>query len=177
MNKLKQHLEENFTLLGFQEKKTELAFLQIEKTQLELLLINLRDSENYTHLSFLIASDHIEKGLFRLTYMLHNYQTKHDLGVQVDIDRENEEMTSIHHLWAQAWTYQRELKEMYGIDFPNSPRLDEEFCLEGWQDIPPMRRDFDTVKYCEQQFNNRDGRATEDTKQTMKIKIYPDRGE
>lgn len=177
MNKLKQYLSENFQLLGFQEQKNELAFLQVEKMILELLLKDLRDSKNYTHLSFLIASDHIEKGLFRLTYMLHNYQTKHDLGVQVEIDRENAEMTSIHHLWAQAWTYQRELKEMYGIEFPESPRLNEEFCLEGWQDIPPMRREFDTAKYSERQFNNRDGRATEDTKQTMKIKIYPERGE
>ncbi|WP_416208189.1 NADH-quinone oxidoreductase subunit C [Halomonas sp.] len=34
---------------------------------------------------------------------------------------------------------QRELKEMFGIDFPGSPRVDEPFVLESWDDIPPMR--------------------------------------
>ena len=26
-------------------------------------------------------------------------------------------------------------------------RVDEDFMLEGWDDMPPMRRDFDTAKY------------------------------
>ena len=177
IEKLAERLSENFQLSNVLEKKPELAFLQVKKSQLEMFLKHLRDQENYTHLSFLIASDHIENKIFRLTYMLHNYATKHDLGVHVEISRENAEMISIHNLWAQAWTYQRELKEMYGIEFPESPRLNEEFCLEGWDEMPPMRRDFDTVKYCAEHFNDREGRATEDTKQTMKVKIYPERGE
>ncbi|MBT5228671.1 MAG: NADH-quinone oxidoreductase subunit C [Methylococcales bacterium] len=174
---LKQRLSEHFQLTNLTIKNAGLAFLWVEKHELEMLLRQLRDFEGYTHLSFIIASDHIEKNQFKLTYMLHNYDTKHDLGVHVDISRVNASMHSIHPLWAQAWTYQRELKEMYGIDFPESPRVDEDFCLEGWDDMPPMRRDFDTVKYCEEHFDDRDGRATEENRQTMKVNIYPERGE
>ncbi|MBN2781385.1 MAG: NADH-quinone oxidoreductase subunit C, partial [Candidatus Marinimicrobia bacterium] len=80
----------------------------------------------------------------------------------------------IHHLWKQAATYQRELKEMFGIDFPGSPRIDEPFILEGWQDIPPYRRDFDTKKYSEETYFPRPGRTTHDPADYMKQKLYPE---
>jgi len=85
-------------------------------------------------------------------------------------------MTSIHTLWAQAWTYQRELRELWGIDFPGSPRIEEDFCLEGWDEIPPMRREFDTVEYCERTFESRDGRETVDPREHMHEVIFPQRG-
>lgn len=84
------------------------------------------------------------------------------------------EMDSIHHLWAQAATYQRELKEMYGVHFPGSPRVDEEFALEGWKDVPPMRRDFDTLAYSEKTFFPRPGRKSHDPVEYMKKNMYPD---
>ena len=63
---------------------------------------------------------------------------------------------------------------MYGIDFPGSPRVDESFILEGWDDIPPMRREFDTKKYSEEIFFPREGRETNDPEEYMKKKLYPD---
>ena len=94
----------------------------------------------------------------------------------MDIEREDAEMTSIHTLWAQAWTYQRELHELWGIDFPGSPRVEEDFCLEGWDEIPPMRREFDTVEYCERTFTNREGSGTVNPREHMAEIIFPNRG-
>jgi NADH-quinone oxidoreductase subunit C len=70
-------------------------------------------------------------------------------------------------------TYQRELKEMFGIDFQGSPRVNEAFILEGWDNIPPMRRDFDTKKYSEETYFPREGRGTNDPSEYMKQKLYP----
>jgi NADH-quinone oxidoreductase subunit C len=63
---------------------------------------------------------------------------------------------------------------MFGIDFPGSPGVDESFILEGWQEIPPMRKDFDTAAYSEKTFFPREGRKTDDPKEYMKEKLYPD---
>jgi NADH-quinone oxidoreductase subunit C len=89
------------------------------------------------------------------------------------IDRTEATMTSAHHLWKQIATYQRELKEMYGIDFPGSPGLNESFILEGWDNIPPMRRDFDTKKYAAETFFPRERPKTNDPGEYMKSKLYP----
>jgi NADH-quinone oxidoreductase subunit C len=40
-----------------------------------------------------------------------------------------------------------------------------DFLLEGWTAMPPMRRDFDTVKYCEETYDFRPGRLHVDPKE------------
>jgi NADH-quinone oxidoreductase subunit C len=89
------------------------------------------------------------------------------------IPRDNPVMESAHKLWEQVATYQRELKEMFGIEFPDSPRLNEPFILEGWNEIPPYRRDFDTKKYSTETYFPRIGRGTNDPEEYMKSKLYP----
>ena len=49
----------------------------------------------------------------------------------------------------------------------------EEFILEGWNDIPPYRRDFDTLKYAEASYSQRPGRETRDPATHMKQQLYP----
>ncbi len=177
MKDLIERLSKEFELSEFRQQKPTLGFVQARKDQLVSLLRALRDREEYSHLSFMTATDYIEDGIFRFTYMLHSYASNTGLGVHVDIDRDNPEMDSIHSLWAQGWTYQRELREMYGIDFPGSPRLNDDFCLEGWDQIPPMRREFDSAAFSTERFTFREGRASEEPREHMAHEIYPERSQ
>ena len=102
-----ERLERDFDVYNITERKPGMTTLKVEKDNAERLIRELRDREGFTHLNFITCIDYIEDDIFTLVYMLHNYTTKETLGVQVDISRDNEEMVSIHHLWAQAWTYQR----------------------------------------------------------------------
>ncbi len=168
LNRLKQKIEIESVI----NKRADLYFITIKKEHIELGLSYLKQQEDFTHLAFLQAVDYIEDNKFQLTYMLYNYKIKVNLGIKVFIDRDKSEMTSIHKLWSHAWQYQRELKELFGIDFPGSPRVDESFVLEGWEEIPPMRRDFDTLAYSVKTFYQRPGRSTNDPKRYMKEKLY-----
>ena len=176
MNELLDRLQRSFAVSDISVRKPGLVTLKIGKDSAEILIRELRDREGYTHLNFIACIDYIEDGIFTLVYMLHNYDSKQTLSVHVDIGRDNAEMTSIHTLWAQAWTYQRELREMYGINFPGSPRLEEDFCLEGWDQIPPMRREFDTKAFSDERFGHREGRHSEVPRDHMKVELYPNRG-
>ncbi len=174
---LYKRLREQHPLGELTEQRTDLGFVTVTKERLRPLLQQLRDGEGFTHLVLLTAVDWIEEGQFQLTYLLCNRGAACDLGVRVMIDRPADglaTMDSIHDLWPTAETYQRELREMFGIDFPGSPRIDEEFILEGWIHKPPYRRDFDTLKFSEENFNHRSGRETHDPEQYMKDKLYPD---
>lgn len=166
-------LSDHYAITEVKQQKASLLLLKIPKEDAVQFIRELRDGENYTHLAFLTAIDYIEDGHFTLTYMLHNYASHHSMAVHVDLGREQSEMDSIHELWAQAATYQRELREMYGIRFPGSPRLDDDFCLEGWDEIPPMRKEFDTVAYSKDRFFDREGRTTEDPREHMQQIMYP----
>ncbi|MGM0431684.1 MAG: NADH-quinone oxidoreductase subunit C [Spirochaetota bacterium] len=161
---------------GTRERK-DLLFVTVEKYHAVPLITWLNQIAGFRHLVLFTAVDMIEQGYFQLTYLLHSHEAGEDVCVLVHIDREGEQMDSIHHLWPHAATYQQELYEMFGITFPGSPRLYEDFALEGWDNLPPMRREFDTKQYSQQTYYPRPGRETNDTTEYMKKQLYPGEAE
>jgi NADH-quinone oxidoreductase subunit C len=173
MKEIFDTLSPRFSLKDFHQQRPNLAFATAEKQQLVALLTYMRDVHRYTHLVFVTAVDWLEENRFQLTYMLHNYDIKADFGIRVMLDRDKPVMESIHHLWEQGRVYQRELHEMFGIDFPGSPGVHEPMILEGWQGPPVMRRDFDTAKYSLETYDHRP-RDTREPESHMKEKLYPE---
>lgn len=174
MKTLYANLKERFSLGELTTQRDDLAFITLDRSQLRAVLQYLRDVEGYSHLVLLTAVDWLEDGQFQLTYLVNNRMKAVDIGLRVMIPRENAEMESVHDLWPTAATYQRELREMFGIDFPGSPGLYDDFILEGWTEVPPYRRDFDTKKFAEENFTHRPGRETKDPAKHMKEQLYPD---
>jgi NADH-quinone oxidoreductase subunit C len=160
-------------ITAVEAKRDNLLFLSCDSGQLMDVLNHLRDIKGYRHLVMISAVDRIEAGLFQLTYLLHDYQSHADIGLRVEVNRDKPLVPSIHHLWPTAHVYQRELREMFGIDFPESPRVNEPMMLEGWDNIPPMRKEFDTKQYSENTFFPRAGRKTADPKQHRRNTGYP----
>ena len=177
MKELIKRIESRFNLLDHLEQRPDLLFLSMESKEVVETLTYLRDIENYQHLVMISAVDRLEDNVFQLTYLVHNYTDNIDIGIRTNIDRDHPVISSIHHLWPAAQVYQRELNELFGIDFPGSPRQDEPMMLEGWDNIPPMRRDFDTKKYSEETFFPREGRETYDPRKVMAEKSYPKENE
>ena len=177
MRELYAKLNERFPLGELTEQRNDLAFITVPREHLRSLLLHLRDREGFSHLVLLTAVDWIEEGSFQLTYLLSDRARPRDLGLRVMLPRDGASMESIHDIWPTAATYQRELREMFGIDFPGSPRIDEDFLLEGWEEIPPMRREFDTRAYAEKTFFPREGRETNDPRSHMQKQLYPDGGD
>ena len=173
MENIIKNIKEHFEISDIVKKRDNLTFLTIKKENAISLVTHLRDMAGFKHLVLLTAVDWIEDGLFQLTYMLNNHEAKCDIGVRTMIPRDNPEMESAHHLWVQVKTYQRELKEMFGIDFPGSPGVNDSFILEGWDDIPPYRRDFQTREYADETYFPRGGRSTKDPKTHMLEKLDP----
>ncbi|MBB6480289.1 NADH-quinone oxidoreductase subunit C [Spirochaeta isovalerica] len=170
-------LSRQFQVSDLVEQRADLHFITASKEHAVAVVSALKERYGYTHLVFFTVVDHLEKNEFHLTYMLHNYEKHHDMGVVVKIARENVQMESIHHLWPAAATYQQEMREMYGVEFPGSPGLYENFALEGWEDIPPMRRDFDTKEYSDKTYYPRPGRESHDPREYMKENLYPSEAE
>jgi len=174
MHELYTKLKQLFPLGELTEQRNNLVFISLDQRQLRAVILHLRDKESYSHLVLLTAVDWLEDNIFQLTYLLSNRSKATDIGLRVMISRDNATMESIHDIWPTAATYQRELREMFGIDFPDSPRVNDDFILEGWNNIPPYRRDFDTLKFSEETFAQRPGRETKDPAEHMKQQLYPD---
>ncbi len=157
------------------EQRADLAQIGVAPGTVVPLLTWMKLHTPFVQLNHLSVVDWLEDGEFQLTYLLTDPHGHRSLMVCTRIPREEATMESVHELWPQAVTYEQEINEMFGIHFPGSPRQGVPFILEGWDDLPPMRRDFDTVAYMHAHHPSRPGREHVDPRVYVG-KVFGERG-
>ncbi len=104
--------------------------------------------ETFIHL---MCVDWIDDGEFELVYNVESYGEAIQALVKTRIPREKPSMMTMMNLWGLCQVYEREIHEFFGIKFEGNPNL-EQFFLENWMDLPPLRKDFDTKEFSEELF-------------------------
>jgi len=112
------------------------------------LLNHLRylQSLGFEHLAFMSGVDYIADHQFEVVYHVYSYTHKINTLNKVRIDRNHPMISTITGIWEQAQFYEQEIHEFFGIVFEGNPDLTKLF-LENWQDIPPLRKDFNTTAF------------------------------
>ncbi len=161
--KIKSHFEE-VTVKHYPGNRIDFF---TKKESIPALLLYLKEEMGYNHLSHISCVDWLEEKEFEIVYIVWSYTDKIKILVHTRVNREKPVMENIDMIWRQANTYEREMKEMYGIDFPGL-EAPEEFLLEDWEGPPPMRRDFDTEAYARDKYWERPGREdARDVRETI----------
>ena len=80
-----------------------------------------------------------------LTMVYHFESTKyrHQVVVKVQLDRNKSEIETVSHIWRTAEFHEREVYEMFGVNFLNHPDLRLLILPDGWEGRNPMRKDFE----------------------------------
>jgi NADH:ubiquinone oxidoreductase subunit C len=80
-----------------------------------------------------------------LTMVYHLCSTKHrhNIVVKSNLDRTNPEIETVSHIWRTADFHEREVYEMFGVNFLNHPDLRLLILPDGWEGKNPMRKDFE----------------------------------
>jgi NADH-quinone oxidoreductase subunit C len=134
--------------------------LVVEAVQIPAVLAAMK-SAGFEHLSNITCVDWIEYNRFDVTYNLWSYTHRLHAVVKARVSREsvggkNPEVPTALHIWPQAQVYEREIHEMFGVAFTGNPDLSPLF-LHNWQDMPPLRKDFDTVEYSRRAYGDKEG--------------------
>lgn len=139
----------------------------VKKETIPSILFYLKDEMGFIHLSHISCVDWLEEGELEVVFILWSPEEKIKVFVRTRLDRDNPVMDNLDMIWRQANTYEREMLEMFGIQFTGLVAPDE-FILEDWQGPPPMRRDFDTEAYSNETYFHRPGREdAEDVRETI----------
>jgi NADH-quinone oxidoreductase subunit C len=153
------------------KKELELAFKDIQVVIPEdsretiiapedavLTILRFLKDKGYDHLALISCADWIEEKAFELIYIIGSYGAPEHKSVRTQvilktrISRENPQFITIIPVFENAEFYEREIHELFGINFEGHPRLTPLF-LEREYKIPPFRKDFDTRKYVEDVFD------------------------
>lgn len=158
---------------NIEQKDKRLFKIAIKKEEFLKTLSFISSSSNFITLSQIACADWIEDEVFTLNYILTNQERNKNLMVELQIPREESRLPTLLNFFPQAEVMERDLHEMYGIDFIGNPTL-YDFALENWKEIPPLRREFDTLAYVNEHFDFRKGR--EDNRD-VKVEIKRRRAE
>ena len=159
-NSLKESLKSAFKKIQITiPEKDRLIIAARKDTVLDIL--RFLKAKGYDHLGLVSCVDWIEENEFELVYILSSYlqddnryteKEKTNIIVKTRIPRDEPHFFTAIPIFPISEPYERELHELYGIDFEGHPRQIPLF-LERDYKIPPFRKDFDTRKYVEEVFD------------------------
>ena len=104
---------------------------------------NLRNSEDL-YFDFLFCLTCIDwKTHLTVTYHLTSTRYRHNIVVRSNLDRTIPQIESVTDIWKTADFHEREVFEMFGVNFLNHPDLRLLILPDGWEGKFPMRKDFE----------------------------------
>ena len=81
-----------------------------------------------------------------VAYNLYSIPFNHQLMIKVMLPRENPVIESVSHIWKTADWHEREIFDMYGIQFKNHPDLRRILMPADWEGHP-LRKDYKHQEY------------------------------
>lgn len=157
LNLLLKDLKERFTI-SEEGLKDDTLYIKMANAEVHSAVSHLFNDHGMRHLSMMSYSDWPEGGIMELYYILFSYSSRVTVILCTELLRDNPSFPTMKHMFPQAETYEIEFNEMAGISFDGNDRMGEDFILEDWEGPPPMRRDFNTKKYVDENYMFRSGR-------------------
>ena len=78
-----------------------------------------------------------------MVYHLSSTKYRHNIVVKAQLDKNNPEIESVSRIWCTADFHEREVYEMFGVNFLNHPDLRLLILPDGWEGKNPMLKDFE----------------------------------
>ena len=78
-----------------------------------------------------------------MVYHLTSTKFRHNIVIRSILNREAPEIGSVSSVWQTANFHEREVYEMFGVNFLNHPDLRLLILPDGWEGKNPMRKDFE----------------------------------
>ena len=78
-----------------------------------------------------------------MVYHLDSTKHRHQVVMKIQLDRNKPEIETVSHIWRTAEFHEREIYEMFGVNFLNHPDLRLLILPDGWEGKNPLRKDFE----------------------------------
>lgn len=78
-----------------------------------------------------------------MVYHLSSTRYRHTIVIKVKTDINKPAIETVSHIWRTAEFHEREVYEMFGVNFLHHPDLRLLILPDGWEGKNPMRKDFE----------------------------------
>jgi len=80
---------------------------------------------------------------FTMVYHLDSYTYHHNIVVKIKLPADKPEVETVSDIWPTANFHEREVYELFGVNFLNHPDLRLLILPDGWEGKNPLRKDFE----------------------------------
>ena len=139
---VQQKITELSPTVAFEEGGQWLTLL-VESANWHLLATQLRQQEDlcFDYLFCLTCIDW--KTHLTMVYHLDSTKYRHNIVVKVILDKTNPTIETVSDIWQTANFHEREVYEMFGVNFLHHPDLRLLILPDGWEGKNPMLKDFE----------------------------------
>ena len=139
---LKAAITEILPAASFEEGGQWLT-VNIEPVEWHLLATKLR-KEPTLLFDFLFCLTCIDwKTYLTMVYHLDSTKFRHNIVIKSKLTTVNPAIETVSDIWQTANFHEREVYEMFGVNFLNHPDLRLLILPDGWEGKNPMRKDFE----------------------------------
>ncbi len=78
-----------------------------------------------------------------MVYHLDSTKFRHNIVIKINLDRDNPMIATASDIWQTANFHEREVYEMFGVNFIGHPDLRLLILPDGWEGKKPMLKDFE----------------------------------
>jgi NADH-quinone oxidoreductase subunit C len=78
-----------------------------------------------------------------MVYHLESTASRHNIVVKVKLNEAKPEVDTVSDIWQTANFHEREVYELFGVNFLNHPDLRLLILPDGWEGKNPLRKDFE----------------------------------
>ena len=115
--------------------------IEINKAEIVPVCRFLKETAGFNRVSGITGVDWWPRTpRFEVIYLLHSTGSKQRLRLTVRLD-ENEPIESVTSVWRGANWYEREVFDLFGVQFSNHPALDRIMMPTDWEGHP-LRKDY-----------------------------------
>lgn len=101
--------------------------------------LHTQDNLAFEHLSFITAVDFID--YFELVYLFYSYKRKKELTLKTSVLKKEPVIDSLTSIWIAADWPEREVYDLFGIEFKGHPNLKRIMLADDFSGHP-LRKDF-----------------------------------
>ena len=139
---VQQKITELSPTVAFEEGGQWLTLL-VEPANWHVLAAQLRQQEDL-YFDYLFCLTCIDwKTHLTMVYHLDSTKYRHNIVVKVVLDKTNPAIETVSDIWQTANFHEREVYEMFGVNFLHHPDLRLLILPDGWEGKNPMLKDFE----------------------------------
>jgi NADH-quinone oxidoreductase subunit C len=118
-------------------------YFQVDSQSIVEVCRYLRDEPElkFEILSDLTAVDVPKENKIQVVYHLFSYAQRHQIVLKVDLPREQPRISTVENVWKAANWFEREVFDLFGVDFEGHSDLRRIMLPEDWVGHP-LRKDY-----------------------------------